>query len=106
MNALQVIAHMIFLPVKFPPCTIDVFESVYKLISFEVIPGEITGPIQSAIIELPESRPFSPAFKQMGADTGYILSNMFLPLVCICFYLTTSVIHYIIYHSLKKYRDI
>jgi len=54
------------------------------------------------VIDLPSDKPFSPSFEQMGSETGYIISNMFFPLFCICFYLMTVIIHIIIYNLFKR----
>ena len=101
MNALQVIVYLIFLPIKFPSATVELFNHIYNLVTFDIVPEQIADPIRQFIINPPSDIIFAPTFSKMNVS-GYIVINMFLPLLFFVIYLFLVVLHYINYNITKR----
>ena len=65
--------------VNFGSNTIEMFNAIFNIVSFDVIPWIIMGPIQDKVIgEFPSDIPFNSGFAMMDFD-GYIAVNLFPP---------------------------
>lgn len=77
-------------------------DNIYTLVSFELIPEEISGRLRDFIINLPSENSFAPTFLMMDISI-YIVANIFLPLFCIFIYLLLLIFHYLNYWLIKSY---
>lgn len=80
--------------VQFASNTIEMLNAIYNVVSFEIIPWIIMGPIQSFFIgTFPSDIPFNNGFSRLGFGTSYIAINLFPPvfmLVLFSVYFTYS----------------
>jgi len=78
---------MILVDMKFPASSISVFSTIKSLVTFEVIPGDIYGPFQEQMIDLPSDKVFYEQMNQVGYESGYIIASMFLTFVFFAIFL-------------------
>jgi len=71
---LQIITLYPLIEVTFATNTIEVFNAIYTVVSFEIIPWSIMGPIMEFCLgEYPSDIPFNAGFARLDFETGYIL---------------------------------
>ena len=72
---------MIVVNMKFPSSSTVVFEIVLGLVTFDVLPEELYGPVRDYLIEVPSDIVFYQHIAEAGFETGYILISAFLTFV-------------------------
>ena len=104
MNSLQVISHMILIDMKFPANTMQLFEDVKSLVSFEIVPGEVYGPLQELMIDLPSDKFYHEQANQVGYETGYIIGSMFLTFALLSLVILRLLIDKLVVKFLNKFK--
>ena len=85
-NTLQLITHFALINlVKYPSCTINTFEALIKIVTFELIPESIYDPYRSMILKLESDISYSEKFLFLEYGTGFILHSMFMVFVVVFF---------------------
>jgi len=88
--------------VTFSPNTIEIFNAIYEVVSFEIIPWVLMSPIYTAIIgEFPSDIPFNSGFQRLGFD-GYITSNLFSPFFTACLFGLSYIYNFLAYKCFKN----
>ena len=80
----------------------DFLQTVYKLVSFELLPEDTYGPVADEILQLPSDVAFSTEFVVFNTETGYILCNLFLPLAMILCFTLQFLMYYLLYYVTKS----
>ena len=76
-NILQVITLYPLIQVNFSSNTIEMFNAIYVVVSFDIVPWIIMGPIQGFFIgNFPSDIPFNSGFNRLGFS-GYLAVNLF-----------------------------
>ena len=97
-NILQIIAFMSVIKMKFPSSSVELFEMILGLVTFDIIPEEFYEPIRDSIFTLPSDIFYYQQIQDAGIQTGYILIESFMTFVLLGVMILGFIMHFCIYH--------
>ena len=102
-STLQLLSHIALINlVKYPACTVNMFKAIIRMVTFELIPEFLYGPLKEMVLDMESDIPYSREYLFLGYETGFILDSMFTAFIIVTCTTVWYLLEYLLYTYLKS----